>query len=500
MMCKNESAVIRETLRSVKPYIDCYSIMDTGSTDDTKAIIHDEMKGIPGTVWNREWKGWDKSRTECIELAKRQGADFLFILDADEKVLGGTLPNLQTDCSYWVTIKYGDTGMIYSRLNILSTKHNWHYVGVTHEYLTPEPDAPVAVQTDIIILTRVKDKTEAIKEDIRLLTEDFAKDPTNSRTIFYLAQSYKDAGEPEKAINLYKLRSQMGGWDEEVYISLLRVAQLKCHRRPFPEVANAFIEAHQFRPSRAGETLGCFADFCQWWADGTAMPTDRLFLEAHRYRRPTPVQQPQTPVKPLIAIMSCEKDRWLHETQRQTWIADIPEGTDYKFFLGAVTVPDQQDDEVVLSCGDDYASLTEKMKAICKWALEHGYTHVFKCDTDTCVWVSRLLQTEYWKYDYVGGLNNWYASGGSGYWLSRRAMQWVVEDIGTCEWEDVYVGQVLKNHGITLHADNRFQWEPNRAAADNNTVSLHLSHNWIKDAEPYQPRMMFEAYQSMTPP
>ena len=289
MMCKNESAVIRETLRSVKPFINSWSILDTGSTDGTQDIILEEMKDILGALFEDGWKGWDRSRTQCIQIAQQSGADFIFVLDADERVLGGKLPELDPAKVYNVRVKYGDGGMVYSRPNILPAKFPWHYVGVTHEYLTADPQFPPTVQLDMVIQTRVKDTVERYHEDIRLLGEEFAKNPNDARTVFYLAQSYKDAGDPEKAIQFYELRAQMGGWDEEVYISLLRIAQLKAHRRTLPEVVAAYVRAHQFRPSRAGETLSYLADFCQWWADGTVQPDDKLFVQTDRYHlKPAP--------------------------------------------------------------------------------------------------------------------------------------------------------------------------------------------------------------------
>ena len=39
MIVKNESKIIRRLLESVAPYIDCYCICDTGSTDNTIEII-----------------------------------------------------------------------------------------------------------------------------------------------------------------------------------------------------------------------------------------------------------------------------------------------------------------------------------------------------------------------------------------------------------------------------------------------------------------------------
>jgi glycosyltransferase involved in cell wall biosynthesis len=289
MICKNESALIREALLSVRPFIDAWCVLDTGSTDGTQDIVKEEMRDLPGCLYEFPWQGWDKSRTMAIDLAKAFGSDFIFILDADERVISGTLPSLDPNSAYWCSVKFGDSGMVYSRPNILSRLHNWHYVGVTHEYLTPEPDAPPQIQSSLVIQThpsRANKSTERCLEDAKLLEAEFTRDPSNPRTVFYLAQSYKDAGMPEEAITTYQLRAAMGGWYEEVYISLLRVAQLMCHRRSFPEVAAAFAEAHKVCPHRAGETLGYLADFCRWWADNTKFPKDdRLFVDASRYKK-----------------------------------------------------------------------------------------------------------------------------------------------------------------------------------------------------------------------
>ncbi len=45
MIVKNESEVLPRLFRSLKDYIDYYVIVDTGSTDDTIALIEREMRG-----------------------------------------------------------------------------------------------------------------------------------------------------------------------------------------------------------------------------------------------------------------------------------------------------------------------------------------------------------------------------------------------------------------------------------------------------------------------
>jgi hypothetical protein len=67
-----------------------------------------------------------------------------------------------------------------------------------------------------------------------------------------LAQSYYDLGDYANARDWYARRSEMGGWDEEVYVAVFRMAQamsqLDMH---WPDVQHAYLKAWEFRPTRA---------------------------------------------------------------------------------------------------------------------------------------------------------------------------------------------------------------------------------------------------------
>jgi tetratricopeptide (TPR) repeat protein len=77
------------------------------------------------------------------------------------------------------------------------------------------------------------------------------EEPQNARYAFYLAESYRDADEPAKALEWYQKRIAMGGWDEETFWSKFQSAlMLQKIGLPSNIVIEAFLDAHRFRPHR----------------------------------------------------------------------------------------------------------------------------------------------------------------------------------------------------------------------------------------------------------
>ena len=116
--------------------------------------------------------------------------------------------------------------------------------------------------------------------------------PDNARYVFYLAQSYRDAQQPGLAIDRYRQRATMGGFDEEVWYSLYQVAQLQQQTgAEWTEVRRAYFQAFACRPHRAEPLyrIGlhhqhnqefALARFFFWEAMQIPFPaTDLLFVE-----------------------------------------------------------------------------------------------------------------------------------------------------------------------------------------------------------------------------
>ncbi len=257
MIVKDEKDVITRCLDSVIPFIDYWVIVDTGSTDGTQALIQEHLKNIPGKLFERPWKNWGETRTEALKLAQTEGeGEYLLFMDADDILSLDSkeaLSNLSADLYYmW----RGSKGFSYRKPQIVKKDLSWKWVGVTHEYL--DCACPFTSETleNVRYLTldggaTSKNPKQKFLKNVALLEKALQKEPKNDRYAFYLAESYRDAGEKGKALEWYQKRIQMGGWAEETFWAMFQSAiLLRDLGLPSPVVIEALLAAHRFRPHR----------------------------------------------------------------------------------------------------------------------------------------------------------------------------------------------------------------------------------------------------------
>ena len=105
MIVKDEASVIARCLASVRPLIDYWIIVDTGSTDGTPDVVRKVMQDIPGELHRQPWVDFAHNRTEALNLARPHGK-YTLLIDADdvlELLPDFKLPFLKAD-SYTVEI------------------------------------------------------------------------------------------------------------------------------------------------------------------------------------------------------------------------------------------------------------------------------------------------------------------------------------------------------------------------------------------------------------
>jgi tetratricopeptide (TPR) repeat protein len=92
--------------------------------------------------------------------------------------------------------------------------------------------------------------TPRAERDLRILSEEVRADPYDGRAAFYLAQTLRDLGRTQAAIDAYARRAELGGWEEEVFYSRYQVGVLKADSGDWPGGLAALIDAWEDRPAR----------------------------------------------------------------------------------------------------------------------------------------------------------------------------------------------------------------------------------------------------------
>lgn len=302
MIVKNEAPVIRRCLDSVRRLIDRWVIVDTGSSDGTQDIIREHLRDLPGELHERPWRDFAHNRSEALTLASGR-SDYTLIIDADDtlEITPDEIPGVLTADSYMIEIR--DSGLVYQRMQLARSALPWRYEGVVHEYLTCDGASAPALVPGIRMLrnhdgARRRDPTTYLRDAAMLEAE--LKTETRpfllARYRFYLAQSYRDCGAFESALENYAVRAELGFWEEEVFISLYAVAQIKeLLGHPQQDVTEAYLRAAAVLPTRA-EALHGASRSCRHggrYEEGhrlakrgleIPMPSDGLFVESWIYQ------------------------------------------------------------------------------------------------------------------------------------------------------------------------------------------------------------------------
>lgn len=88
--------------------------------------------------------------------------------------------------------------------------------------------------------------------DLESLRADLLYDPRNRETAFHLGRTYDRLDRPEDALRAYHHQVELGGEGDEIFIAKLQIAKASHKlKRPWPEVQQAFLDAHRYDPKRA---------------------------------------------------------------------------------------------------------------------------------------------------------------------------------------------------------------------------------------------------------
>ena len=83
MIVRDAEKTVERCIRSALPLISRWTVIDTGSVDNTKEIVREVLKDLPGQLLESEWVGHAHNRSELLAVG-RHGADYLLQLDANK--------------------------------------------------------------------------------------------------------------------------------------------------------------------------------------------------------------------------------------------------------------------------------------------------------------------------------------------------------------------------------------------------------------------------------
>jgi|NOAtaT_5_FD_contig_121_317570_length_3289_multi_3_in_0_out_0_2 glycosyltransferase involved in cell wall biosynthesis len=258
MIVKNEAHVIEQALNSIKELVDYVVVVDTGSTDTTPEVIEDWLlqNDVPGRVVRSSWYGFAGSRNEALREAAKHKSHAL-ILDADDYLVceGNVTPNdvgkklrqMVSETRDAKNVRGVDMLLGTTVLNTLRfcrpflVRNNgiYKWKGRVHESLYPTKLMPKGYQEVRMVMAdcHIGTKFEGArsKEGFRA---KYAKDATEivaemaekraARMLFYLAQSYRDSEQSEKALPFYVARGRLTDTDvDQRYYALIQAAWIQ---------------------------------------------------------------------------------------------------------------------------------------------------------------------------------------------------------------------------------------------------------------------------------
>jgi len=263
VMVKNGGPQFETMLNENKHLIDQWTILDTGSTDDTVEIIKKVLADKKGKLYEEPFINFRDSRNRLLELAG-QTCKYTVMLD-DTYVVKGDLREFLNEArgdqwgdSFTLYIKSDDVE--YGSNRILRSDRNLKYLYKIHEVIQDKNNVNVVIPIEKSHIfdgrfEYMEERTMTRKKlDLKLLFEELEEDPNNSRTHYYLAQTYNLLKEPEKAFHYFIERANHPneGFIQEKIDAVFEAARIANFQlnKPWSECEALYLRAYELDKSR----------------------------------------------------------------------------------------------------------------------------------------------------------------------------------------------------------------------------------------------------------
>ena len=299
MIVRNESAIIERALQSIVGIVDCCVICDTGSTDATQDLIRSfcDSHGIAYELHAFAFVDFSQARNEALKRARQSPLDFdyLLLFDADMELRVDDLSELADLHADAALVQQESSTITYRNVRLLRRTADARYVGATHEALVVKGEVTNLAGLRFVDHADGASRPEKLVRDERLLRAALVQDPGDARSMFYLAQTLRDAHRYEESIEWYEQRCDAGGWDEERWYSRYQIAICQQERGETAAFVSACLDAYAMRPTRSEPLVRLARHYADSGKHDAALllieqvaqipwpQNDRLFVEHESY-------------------------------------------------------------------------------------------------------------------------------------------------------------------------------------------------------------------------
>lgn len=247
MIAKNEEANIANAIKSVKDLVNEIVVVDTGSTDNTKSVVHD----LGGRLYDYAWcDDFASARNESLKYAR---CAWILVLDADEVIAKRDHqeirkaiheerydaicfyqrnyfedPTAENWCANETDYEEGKGFGGYSDVPVFRLFRNCDdifFEGIVHEVIDERLAVKRKHYTDIPIhhyRQDLHDKNAQGKREkyLELLVKAYEKDPYDAKTCFLLGRQLYDFEQYPAAVAYLERAVQLGTQSEIVHSNL----------------------------------------------------------------------------------------------------------------------------------------------------------------------------------------------------------------------------------------------------------------------------------------
>lgn len=247
---------LKESLTSVKDYIDYWVIADLEMSDRSEQLIEEILADVEGEIVATDSTSNIASRNALLAYSADK-ADYLLILDSNTRL------SFQDGVEDWRQRLCADAYLLLDQgrlrraeLRLINAKLDWQYHGVTSEFLVCSSNTNPQLLSGVSILKMLDPETEAKKARVTksLLEAHLVGNPEDGHTLFHLAKTLMNTGEHQQALDTFEEFIQTPQkWDPEWqwYALYCRAKLLEGLEFEFAEIVAAYEQTYKFRCKRA---------------------------------------------------------------------------------------------------------------------------------------------------------------------------------------------------------------------------------------------------------